>query len=254
MTKRDSEYQWDLFGKTDPYYGVLTSDKFKKENIDENAIKDFFEYGQNYIDFVIRTIRNHLDDTFQPDRCLDFGCGVGRLVIPLSPISNSVLGVDVSESMLKEAQKNCHDRYLENVEFIKPDDQLSNISGTFNFINSFIVFQHIPRRRGEYILTKLIKLLAENGIGALHFTYYVNQKCRILNYARKIIPHLYNVMNLIKGRDFNYPYMELNYYKFNKLLKILQDNNCNNCYIRFTNHPNMLGVILFFQKKEMSVL
>ncbi len=80
-------------------------------------------------------------------RALDFGCGVGRLVIPLSKIAESVTGVDVSESMLNEAISNCDNQNVNNANFIKADDNLSMLSGKYDFIHSYIVFQHIPTKR-----------------------------------------------------------------------------------------------------------
>jgi hypothetical protein len=39
----------------------------------------------------------------------------------------------------------------------------------FFFLHSFIVFQHIPARRGANILREMPRRLSENGVGALHF-------------------------------------------------------------------------------------
>ena len=92
--------------------------------------------------------KRHLDPSFSPKSVLDFGCGTGRLVIPLAEIADYVLGLDVSESMLWEARKNCKAHALNNVQLLKSDDTLSCLDGCFDFIHSFIVFQHIPVKRG----------------------------------------------------------------------------------------------------------
>lgn len=67
--------------------------------------KEFFRSGYDYIDHVIKLIKNHIYPTYTVNKAFDFGCGVGRLVIPLTEIADHVTGVDVSESMLKEAKK-----------------------------------------------------------------------------------------------------------------------------------------------------
>lgn len=253
MIKSDNDYQWELFGQKDPHYGVFTSDKFRKGNIDDN-IEQFYESGRSYIDFIIKNIREHLDNNFQPDRCLDFGCGVGRLTIPLSAICNYVLGVDVSKSMLQEAKSNCDKRGLLNVEFIKSDDQLSNILGNYNFINSFIVFQHIPVKRGETIFANLIERLDENGVGVIHFTYYYTQRIKnMIHCVGRNIPYFYNLINIIKGRNFSDPYLHMFDYKMNNIFKILEKSGCNHTYMRCTDHSGHKGVILFFQKKRMEI-
>ena len=46
--------------------------------------------------------------------------------------------------MLEEATKNAKEMGAENIEFLLADDNLSELgSEGFDFINSFIVFQHI---------------------------------------------------------------------------------------------------------------
>ena len=71
---------------------------------------------------ILSNIHKHLDPGFQPINALDFGCGVGRLVIPLAKISTSAVGIDVSESMLAEARKNCELNSVHNIDLVKSDD------------------------------------------------------------------------------------------------------------------------------------
>src|SRR3954471_18383643 len=71
---------WEALGDTDPFYGVL-SDPSKQGgqwNVDE-----FFASGRAHVDTLLRTLRS-ARATFLPGRCLDFGCGVGRVTVPLS--------------------------------------------------------------------------------------------------------------------------------------------------------------------------
>ena len=126
---------------------------------------------KTHINHVMEVCRRHLDRSFSPKRVLDFGCGTGRLVIPLAEMADYVLGLDVSDSMLLEAQKNCNAYALNNVHLLKSDDTLSCLDGCFDFIHSFIVFQHIPVKRGKRIFAKLLNHLADGGICAVQFTY-----------------------------------------------------------------------------------
>lgn len=153
--------------------------------------------------------------------------------------------------MLKEARKNCQSCSLKNVELLKSDDTLSNVSGTFDFVHSFIVFQHIPPKRGEVILSRLIDHLEPGGIAALHFTYFrrasLIQKAK--HWMRKSVPIVNNLANLKEGRDLFYPMMPMNTYNLNKILLLLLDRGCEDSYIRFTTLGCHLGAILFFQKR-----
>jgi 2-polyprenyl-3-methyl-5-hydroxy-6-metoxy-1,4-benzoquinol methylase len=168
---KNTDREWEKYGKDEPYYGVLTDEKYYKSNLTDQLKEEFFTSGYHQIDGVLRKIRKHIEPSFKICKALDFGCGVGRLVIPLAKISEEVTGVDVSESMLKEAQKNCEFYSIKNVTLVKSDDGLSSIKGKFDFIHSFIVFQHIPIKRGEWIFKNLLEHLEDDGVGVFHFTF-----------------------------------------------------------------------------------
>lgn len=94
-------------GMNEPYFGVITHDEFRKSNLTDENRKEFFNSGTAHVESVLKKIREHIGPAFMIKQALDFGCGVRRLVIPLSEITENVTGVDVSDSMLGEAGKNC---------------------------------------------------------------------------------------------------------------------------------------------------
>src|SRR5688500_2310195 len=128
----DSDKDWERFGKTDPYFAVLTAPEFHGRPSDIHRAK-FFESGENHIAAVFAIIRERLDPAFAPERALDFGCGVGRLVLPLAARCPAVMGVDVSQSMLAEAGRNCVEAGVTHVQLLQSDDELSAIKGQFDF-------------------------------------------------------------------------------------------------------------------------
>jgi cyclopropane fatty-acyl-phospholipid synthase-like methyltransferase len=120
-------------------------------------------------------IESNLGGRFTPDRALDFGCGVGRIVIPLAERCGSVLGVDVADSMLVNARLLCQQRNLSNVRFARCDDSLEGVDGGFDLVHSYIVFQHVPPGRGLPLLERLLRKLNANGVGVIHVLYDVRQ-------------------------------------------------------------------------------
>ena len=148
-TNTDSE--WERWGSSDPYFGVLTNARFRRQNLNQDSINEFFESGAHDIHRVLERCRFHIDPSFSPARALDFGCGVGRLVVPLAKIADHVVGLDVSESMLTEARQNCERYGVGNVTLLKSNDNLSALEGLFDLVHSYIVFQHIPPERGKRI-------------------------------------------------------------------------------------------------------
>jgi SAM-dependent methyltransferase len=79
-------------------------------------------------------------------RALDFGCGVGRLTRALSAHFDEVVGVDVSEGMVRRARELNGDR--PNLEFVvNAEPRLAKFeTGSFDFVLSHIVLQHMPAR------------------------------------------------------------------------------------------------------------
>ena len=268
----DSDRHWEYYGQNNPYYGVSPHSRLRQENINEESLREFFESGQEYVSFVLSVVRDHIDASFKPSRSLDFGCGVGRLTLALASVSDFVTGVDVSESMIQEARKNSERVSMSNVEFRRMDNDWSTLYGQYDLVNSFIVLQHIPQERGELLFRKLIKLLKDGGVGALHLTYCNVNSTSVVNRAKAAaremagqaferLPIVFGMWNVIKGRPFHQslgriskkpePPMLMENYDLNRIFGILQEENCHSVVTRFTNHSGHLGVILFFRKKSL---
>jgi 2-polyprenyl-3-methyl-5-hydroxy-6-metoxy-1,4-benzoquinol methylase len=244
------EKKWEYFGETNPYFAVATFDKFKSENLSDAALTEFFESGEEYVERIWQEIENNFKPEFKPKRALDFGCGVGRITLPLARRCETVIGIDISENMLKEARQNAAKFNLGNVNFVKGDNDLTEVKGEFDFIHSFIVFQHIKPNIGEAIFKKFVEMLTNGGIGVLHFTYSDNQ----MTMAQKIRFQVYRDFSLTyKLRNFlkrkNDSLIPMYLYDLNRLLLVLQENDCHKCQIRFSQH-GAEGALLFFQKRK----
>lgn len=254
MLSTNSDQHWERFGRQDPYFGVLASEKFHRETLTPEAITEFFASGERRVGAALATIQRHFDPDFHPACCLDFGCGVGRLVIPLAKRFPHVVGVDISLSMLREAAQNCAQRGVENVQFVQSDDRLSKVEGKFDFIYSDIVFQHIPRPRGEKIVARLIDLLNDGGVAALSLPYSANAPLmtRCLRWAQKSVPLVHSIVNLTRGRRFDYPLMQSNIYQPDRIFRLLEEQGVREVYLRFNGHNrnpyNHLGLMVFAQK------
>lgn len=75
---------------------------------------------------------------------LDIGCGIGRLMKPLSYSAKSILGLDISPDMKREG-----DIYLEGcpnaeIRLVKDDYSWPVEMSSIDYCYSVIVFQHIP--------------------------------------------------------------------------------------------------------------
>ena len=241
---------WEKFGKDNPYYGVYTAEKFRSENLAEKDLDEFFDSGISYIKEVWDEIETHFIKDFHPKNGLDFGCGVGRLTLPLASKCDSVMGVDLSTNMLKEAEKNAVSNDISNVRFEQADQFPDDIKETFDFIHSFIVFQHINPKQGIKIFESMVKMLETDGIGVLQVSFFRNlkRKNRFTNALYRNFQFVHRVRNFILRKKDD-PFIPMYAYDLNKIFKILQDNDCHRTYTRATYH-GFEGLIIYFQKRE----
>ena len=93
----DTDDAWEAFGAKDPYYGVLTNEAFRAGVIGDEERRDFFDSGRQHVQKYLARIES-LVGPVRRGSALDFGCGVGRLALPLATEAGfaHVDGVDVS--------------------------------------------------------------------------------------------------------------------------------------------------------------
>jgi SAM-dependent methyltransferase len=241
----DTDAAWEQWGQRDPYFGVITNPKFRRNELTADGKHEFFESGRLHVDYLLYVIHRHLDPQFAPRSILDFGCGVGRTLPAFADIARDVVGLDVSPSMLDEAERNCRDRGLQNVRLMSSDDALSATAESFDMIHSCIVFQHIPIPRGKLIFQRLLSRLAPRGVGAFQFLYSKAQYAE--NFG--IPPRAISGSREQRPRpppDAD-PEMQMNPYNMNEILFLTQAAGARRLYTDFTDHGGELGLFIFFQ-------
>ena len=242
---------WEQYGKDNPYFGVLSDERFRGASLSESALRDFYASGEEYVQETLAVCQRHFAAPARA-KALDFGCGVGRLTIPLARYFESVTGIDVSQAMLDEARTSCKTLGVGNVRFCQNLAELAHEEGTFSFINSFIVLQHIEPTRGLNFIAAMLRLLGKGGHGAIHMTY-AREKDRanlgIRPFGSKAIQAMRRPLSalqrMLMRRD---PEMQMNAYPLNEVLFRLQDAGVQEVHTRFTDHGGHWGVLLFFVK------
>lgn len=243
------ERTWRPLGRTDAYFGVLTDERFRAARLDPAAREAFFRTGDEHVDMILAAIRRHIVPDFAPTRVLDFGCGVGRLVLPFARTAKHVVGVDISPEMLAEAKKNADQRGIDNASFVLGDDELRAVDGTFDLVHSYIVFQHIPTKRGEQLARRMVAKLSGGGVAALHFTYRREAPVmrKIVNSFRRRIPGANALTNIIRGRAAREPYIPMHEYDLERLIDDFRAVASSPIVITPTDHGGYLGAILLFR-------
>ena len=263
-----TDIEWEKWGKTDPYYGVLTDPRFRSTALNEEARTAFFDSGRRHVSHALEICRRFVEPTFRPRRVLDFGCGVGRIAIPLSEIAEAVVGMDVSPSMLAEARANAQRFGRSNIEFVDSDDTLASATGEFDLVHTSIVLQHIEVVRGRRLFAALVDRIAPGGLGVLHVTFastlyafdFGQPPAGPLPPAPRepgLGPALRAVLRSAVRRPAEPapdavpeadPEMQMNCYNLSELLFLLQRAGVERLHVEMTDHGGILGAFLYFTK------
>ncbi len=275
-----TDQAWMAWGERDPYFAVITMPEFRRGVLDEQAKARFFQMGERHASYVLNMCRRHVDPGFKPATVMDFGCGVGRVTLPLAAETDLAVGVDISPAMLAEADLNAKARDIANVRWVLSDDNLSRVDGQFDLIHSAIVFQHIDVPRGRKLFARLLECLAPGGIAALQLTYSKAyhadtygqppappprppasglattvaetgsgwwSRFRGERSGGEQVPNPAPVPVPESGRD---PEMQMNPYNLTDIAFMMQSAGIKDFHTTFTDHGGEWGVFLFFQRPK----
>jgi 2-polyprenyl-3-methyl-5-hydroxy-6-metoxy-1,4-benzoquinol methylase len=246
----DTDRAWKRFGEVDPYYGVLTEAEYRTDKLTEQGRYNFFQSGEQHVIKVL-SILHEISPTFSPARSLDFGCGVGRVAIPLARRSTSVLGVDISPGMLSEARTNAREQGVSNASFSH------TATGTFDLIHSHIVLQHISPKRGMRIIADLASKVEPGGMLVLQVPYYRHAPAwrKLVTVTKRQLPLINRIINFGIGRGFSYPTMTMYCYSIPEVFTILRQAGIED--VRITLDPlekGYAGATLYGEKRRIQPL
>jgi 2-polyprenyl-3-methyl-5-hydroxy-6-metoxy-1,4-benzoquinol methylase len=252
---------WERFGLDDPYHAVLTKDKFLKDHFDQAAREAFFRSGQDYAAMVLNLAERHLCAGTHFNRVLDFGCGVGRLSLAFALHADEVIGADISSGMLAEAKRNADEFGACNTQWVLSDDNLTRVTGDFDFVHTFITLQHLSPERGYRMVHRLVGRLRQGGIGILHLTFANASRTpmarRLLTTLYEKVTFIYTLRNLLKRLPSNTPQMHMSRYDLSRIMRLLQEAGCHDLHLRLTEASHygypVYGAIILFRKEPLDV-
>ena len=230
---------WELIARHDAMWGVLSAEKYSKEKIDEAARREFFQSGSEFVAERIARAEALLGPV-RRGTAVDFGCGVGRLTMPLAATFRSVVGIDVSETMPSTARDNCRANGIGNVRFVNSAAMSGDalLKGV-DFLLSYIVFQHIPEADGQWIFRELLSAMAPGGVGCVHFVF-----CNLDGTTDATTPFVHDV-HLGGGSVVG---MQMNCYSANRIIRALHEVGASEFHVDHVVHGRHLGGIVYFRK------
>lgn len=240
---RDTDKDWIEIGRSEPFFGVLSNPQYLKEKLTHNAIDEFYKTGEGDIEYIVKTFEEHFG-VFCPTSALDFGCGVGRLLLPIAQRVSSAVGIDVSSSMLEETMKRAELLKIQNIHLYEAIPE-----GQFDWINSLIVFQHIPPAKGYKLLEKLLGCLSQGGLCSIQLTFF-RESNHLDEILRDVKTCSYNGES-VKVMDVSPPikgHISMYDYDLSQVLSIFVKKGLVNYYMEHTNHGGCHGAFIFSKK------
>lgn len=155
--------QWTALGEEDPYWSVLTDDRFRSARIDAAALQEFRASGKAAA-AVIDLAVGRSERATPAGTCLELGCGVGRVTRHLAQRFDRVIAVDISPGNLALCRRYMEEEGVANVETVLVQD-LRDVAAlpAFDFFYSVIVLQHNSPPVQRFILETLLPKLRPAG-------------------------------------------------------------------------------------------
>ena len=152
------------------YWSVISSIEHKKK-LSPIEIRSFLKSGEAEVKRIKKICEFVGYDFSKCKNFLDFGCGVGRIVVNLPCSVENVNCVDFSQAHLKETEKNIRiNSQLEKYStfLIKKFDDIYKLPNNQDIIHSFIVLQHNTPPIIEKTIENLLNILSPSGLAILH--------------------------------------------------------------------------------------
>jgi SAM-dependent methyltransferase len=204
--------QWEHLGETEPYWSVLTSDRFFIDAFHQSR-DAFFATGEVEVQAFESTVARSGLSFPQHARCLELGCGVGRVTAALAKRFHEVVAVDISQSHLDIAKNELLQFQLASHIDYQQLSQLRQIStfGKFDVVYTKIVLQHNPPPVIEYLLRSMLNCLNPGGVALFQVPIYkAGYDFNISRYLNKEHSEL----------------MDMHFFPQAELFKLIQDFNC----------------------------
>ena len=155
--------QWTGYGESEPFASVLSDAQFLQESIQANM--HILEASGVEVVRRLQVVasRNQID--ISKGRCLELGCGVGRITKPLSQWFDHVIAADISPGNLKACKVRIHETGATNVHtlLLKSPEHIEEVKSIDAFV-SVIVLQHNPPPVQYFLLDRILENINVGGI------------------------------------------------------------------------------------------
>jgi SAM-dependent methyltransferase len=172
MLRRTGDY-WARIGTEAPHWSVVTDDAYRPDRIAETR-EAFYASSEHERGLVIGLLERQRVRPADLRRCLEFGCGVGRVTMALAQLFPQVVGCDVSRPHLDLAQREAARLGCTNIAWHQSTPEGLMPRGQWDFWFSRLVLQHNPPPVIAHLLRLAFAGLAPGGIAIFQVPTHCN--------------------------------------------------------------------------------
>ena len=182
---------WTHYGEDEPFWSVLTQDRFRSRQIDDASIDAFYASGRDEADRLEAWLARAGLAGQQLGTAVEYGCGIGRVSGWLAERCDRLHALDISSTHLDAARIHLQNRNIVNVDLIHVADRsaLRHLAD-IDLFYSIIVLQHNPPPIILDILEQAFAGLNPNGLAFFQVpTFAPDYSFALENFWHDVAPH-----------------------------------------------------------------
>jgi SAM-dependent methyltransferase len=122
-------------------------------------------------------------------RFLEIGCGIGRLMAPLSQFCGEIHGVDIADEMIRMGRERLADIAHAHLHWTRNSDLAALADDSFDLVYSYAVMQHLPHEAPFWrYLAESARVLKEGGVLLQQFNSLAEDRDAPDTWAGIVVP------------------------------------------------------------------
>jgi 2-polyprenyl-3-methyl-5-hydroxy-6-metoxy-1,4-benzoquinol methylase len=246
-----SDARFDRFAAREPYFSILTDPAFLRARLTPEREREFFASGEAVVSWMLAVIDAGIAPQFAPMSVLEYGCGIGRLAVPLARRPGSVTAVDRSTAMLDLAKAESSRRGVDHIVFQTPDELFAS-GRTFDLVTCYHVLQRLRRHAALALMRRLTALIGHDGVGVFQWPYRASEDglVRATRWLRESAPGINPLVNVIRRKPAWDPFIPTHTFDLNVGLAVLEDAGGEVVQVAFERHADIDYAIAFVRRGE----
>lgn len=243
--------RWEAFAAREPHFAVLTDPRFLRANLTPEHAREFFASGEAVVSWMLEVIDAGLSPQFAPMSVLEYGCGPGRLALPLARRPGSVTAVDRSPVMLDLARREAERHGLGHIVFQTPQ-ALFAAPRAFDLVVCYQVLQRLAPHDAKALLERLIGLIGPGGVGVFQWPYRTGDSSVVAasRWLREHVPGVNLLANVVRRKPPADPFIPTHIYDLDEMLPAFDPREFRSTHVVLEHHEHLDYAIVLAHRGE----